>query len=130
MKHHPLYKKIIKALSVVALLMIPIYIVFKLFIPGPVDQNSQEPYYVGASSCIECHKKEYEDWTGSDHDLARDTASAMSVIGDFANAEIKRNGQIHKAYKKGDEFFKLSKGYQELKNLEAVYKNITASVTK
>ena len=49
-------------------------------------------------NCIECHQKAYEDWKGSDHDLAMDTAHMASVLGDFNDAEIIRNGQTHKAY--------------------------------
>lgn len=105
MNQHHTYKKIIRIFSYLALLLIPAYLFVKIFVLSPNDQKIVEPSYVGASTCIECHKKEFEDWKGSDHDLAMDTASNSSVIGNFNNAEIKRGDQIHQAYKKGDDFF-------------------------
>ena len=77
--------------------------------------NSQYPsenyQYVGRSSCIECHKKEYQDWKGSDHDKAMDFANDSSVLGNFNNATLIRpNGQVHKAYKKGNKFFVYTDG--------------------
>lgn len=110
MNSHKKNKNIIQGLSFIALLLIPSYILLKLFILTPSDTHSTEATFVGGSTCIECHEKEFEDWKGSDHDLAMDFATSKSVYGDFNQAEINRNGQIHKAYKKGEEFFVLTDG--------------------
>ncbi len=68
------------------------------------------PEYVGRSACIECHQKEYHDWKGSDHDLAMDVANDSTVLGDFNNALLEREGQTHKAYKKDSLFYVYTDG--------------------
>lgn len=63
--------------------------------------------------------------------LFESDAAKLATKADFQlSAEMGIKGFPSLVIKKGDEFFMLSNGYQELKNLEAVYKNITASVTK
>ena len=44
--------------------------------------------HTGSSKCIECHKKEYKKWLGSDHDNAMDVANDSSVVGDFNNGKM------------------------------------------
>lgn len=46
----------------------------------PADATAE---YVGRQSCAECHPKETELWTASDHDRAMDHATAETVLGDF-----------------------------------------------
>lgn len=74
------------------------------------DPVSAEATFVGSNTCIDCHKLEYDLWLQSDHYFAMDTASASSVLGDFNNAELERNGETHKFYKKGDRFFVYTTG--------------------
>lgn len=52
------------------------------------DEAAQSATYVGRKVCAECHEKELDDWTGSDHDLAMDHATAESVLGDFDDCEF------------------------------------------
>ena len=73
--------------------------------------SEQQYKYVGRTSCIKCHQKEYNDWTGSDHDKAMDIANDSTVLGDFNNAKLIRpNGQINKAYKKDGKFYVYTDG--------------------
>ena len=44
--------------------------------------------YVGRDVCRPCHEEETEQWTGSDHDLAMDHATAETVLGDFNDSEF------------------------------------------
>ncbi len=37
--------------------------------------------FVDRQSCIECHEKQYAEWTGSHHDLAMDVAVGETVLG-------------------------------------------------
>jgi hypothetical protein len=113
-------KYIIRILSIVALLMVPVYLGFKLYFGS--EENITEAYYVGGSQCIECHEKEYEDWKGSDHDLAMDEATAEFVKGDFSGVELERAGQVHKAYQKEDKFFVWTDGPNgEMEEFEVKY---------
>jgi len=44
------------------------------------------PSYVGSSECQSCHENAYDAWRGSHHDLAMDSATAETVLGDFDDA--------------------------------------------
>lgn len=96
-------------LTIVVLLFLPAYLIFQFYYH---DRSNSEIVleYVGKEACIECHKKAYDDWTGSDHDLAMDFANDTSVLGDFNDATLIREDQIHKCYKKGDKFFVYTDG--------------------
>ena len=101
-------KRITVILSIIALMVIPVYLLLKLFVFE--QEQNQEAVYVGGAQCIECHQKEYEDWKGSDHDLAMDIATDSTVVGDFSGVRVERAGQVHECYKKGDQFFVLTDG--------------------
>jgi predicted CXXCH cytochrome family protein len=52
------------------------------------DQNlaeNQQARYVGRERCKECHETEYDLYLGSDHDMAMDSATSETVLGDFNN---------------------------------------------
>ena len=61
--------------------------------------------YVGKQSCIECHKDQHEQWTGSDHDLAMKHADSKSVVGNFNEQTHEQFGVTSRMYKEGDKFF-------------------------
>ena len=56
--------------------------------------------YVGRQVCAECHEKEMELWTGSDHDLAMDRARPETMLADFNDSHF-----THLAF---DDLLKLS----------------------
>jgi len=62
------------------------------------------PSFTGAVTCIECHKKEYDLWRGSHHDLAMDIATDSTVLGDFNNFEFRHRGEVHRFFRKGEKF--------------------------
>ena len=66
--------------------------------------------FVGSESCRDCHQPEYDNWSGSHHDLAMDVASEKSVLGDFNDAEFTLHGVTSRFYKKGDQFFVYTNG--------------------
>jgi len=61
--------------------------------------------YVGASTCIECHKEAYNKWVGSHHDLAMQIANDSTVLGNFDNVEAKIDGVKYFFYKENNQFF-------------------------
>ena len=61
--------------------------------------------YVGSGSCIECHKQEYDKWTGSHHDLAMQIANDSTILGDFNNVTAEIDGVSYLFFKKNKEFF-------------------------
>ena len=50
--------------------------------------EGQTSTYVGIGKCAECHPKEIDQWSGSDHDMAMDVASERTVLADFDNAQF------------------------------------------
>jgi Flp pilus assembly protein TadD len=60
--------------------------------------------YVGRASCVECHRKEVEEWLGSDHERAMDLATEETVLGDFNNVEFTRHGITSRLFRDGEKF--------------------------
>ena len=56
--------------------------------------------YMGSGSCIECHKQEYDKWTGSHHDLAMQIANDSTILGDFNNVTTEIDGVSYLFLKK------------------------------
>jgi len=48
--------------------------------------------YVGDSQCVSCHKKAFETWKGSDHDLAMQEATEETVLGNFNDVNLTLDG--------------------------------------
>ncbi|MCP4272922.1 MAG: hypothetical protein GY781_13335, partial [Gammaproteobacteria bacterium] len=61
--------------------------------------------FVDRQSCIECHEKQYAEWTDSHHDLAMDVATEETVLGDFNNSTFINYGLTTSFYKKNAKFF-------------------------
>lgn len=45
-----------------------------------VEPNSD---FIGSAECKTCHQVQYTEWQGSHHQLAMQTATAETVLGDF-----------------------------------------------
>ena len=66
--------------------------------------------YVGRASCVECHQSEYQQWQGSHHDLAMDSATADTVLGDFNDAQLEHFGTLSRMFRRGDDFIVNTEG--------------------
>jgi len=66
--------------------------------------------YMGRESCKECHKKQYDLFQGSDHDLAMDTAVAETVLGDFKNVTYTHYGVSSRFYMSEDKYMVYTEG--------------------
>jgi len=60
--------------------------------------------YMGDANCISCHRKEYDLWKGSHHDLAMQIANESTVLGDFNDVNTKIDGVEYFFFKKNNEF--------------------------
>ncbi|QDO93468.1 tetratricopeptide repeat protein [Formosa sediminum] len=58
--------------------------------------------FVGDSQCMSCHKGVYEDWKGSDHDLAMQVANDSTILGDFNNVKTIIDGVSYHFTKSDD----------------------------
>lgn len=102
--------------------LIPLFVIKQIYFPAKNIMEGKAEY-VGRESCVECHATEFNDFIGSDHDLAMDTAIDATVKGNFDNASITRpNGEIHKAYKKDGRYYVLTDGEDgSMKEYEVKY---------
>lgn len=91
------------AATLVIVLSMPLY----LIIHKPYQQTAinNEPQFVGRETCVECHQQEHQDWLGSHHDLAMDSATEKSVLGNFNNYTFNHKGKKHRMFKKDGRFF-------------------------
>jgi tetratricopeptide (TPR) repeat protein len=59
---------------------------------------------------MDCHKKEYDKWHDSHHDLAMDVANENTVLGDFDNAVFEYFGVTSRFFRKDGRFFVHTQG--------------------
>jgi tetratricopeptide (TPR) repeat protein len=90
--------------TIVIVLAFPAYLT-RIYFERSRPAVTTGPFYTGRASCIECHKKEDDLWSGSHHDLAMDTATAATVLGNFDNFEFKHKGQTHRMFRKDGKFY-------------------------
>ena len=72
--------------------------------------SSEASAFVPNQTCAECHQQQFDDWTGSDHDLAMQPAAEQAVLGDFNDATFRHFDQTTRFFKKGDQFFVNTEG--------------------
>ena len=89
-----------------ALLVLPLLFSITIYFPDILDifedmedfpMEVQEvkkgpPVYVGGKTCVTCHTNEFEQWSGSHHDLAMQEATQDTVLGDFNNTTFTNFG--------------------------------------
>jgi len=84
----------------------------------PKHDNSEVNNYVGSSTCIECHKEEYNKWIGSHHDLAMQIANDSTVLGDFNNVKVTIDEVNYFFYREASKYLVR---INEIDNSEKVY---------
>ena len=81
--------------TLVIVLILPIYHLKNR--PSPTiperEDHGQTARFVGSEACRDCHKTEYDKWSGSHHRWAMAPADEHSVLGDFNDAEFTHFGQ-------------------------------------
>ncbi|NOX68200.1 MAG: tetratricopeptide repeat protein [Gammaproteobacteria bacterium] len=58
-------------------------------LPASAAFTNSPVEFLGSTQCAVCHASQYQDWSGSHHDLAMQHATAKTVLGDFDNASIR-----------------------------------------
>ncbi|HER08676.1 MAG TPA: tetratricopeptide repeat protein [Bacteroides sp.] len=66
--------------------------------------------YCGRESCRDCHEKEYNLFLGSDHDMAMDTATAETVLGNFNDVTFTHLGVTSRFYTSGGRYYVHTEG--------------------
>lgn len=108
--------------TLVIVMTFPLYLIRVAYLSDDAVDHT-EAQFVGAQTCIECHKMEYDLWKGSHHDLAMTHATEETVLGDFNDAEYEYKGQTHKFYKRDGKFYVYTDGGPagEMIELEVLY---------
>ncbi len=73
-------------------------------------QAEDRPGFVGSASCRDCHRAQWDEWLGSDHDLAMAEATDETVLGDFADAEVIAHGITSRFYRRDGTFLVTTEG--------------------
>ena len=82
----------------------------------------ERPAYVGLTVCSECHSEATDAWRGSHHDLAMQTPTAETVLGDFDHAVFEHMSSTSRFTKQGDDFFIRTEGTSgELEDFKVAY---------
>ena len=71
----------------------------------PIEFADDE--YRTSSSCLVCHRSEYQSWHASYHRTMTQLATPETVIGDFDDVSLNFQGLAYQLYRKGDEFMVL-----------------------
>ena len=66
--------------------------------------------YVADAECADCHRPQFDAWTGSHHDLAMQPATPDTVLGDFDDATFTHQGFTSRFFRRGGRFFVNAEG--------------------
>ncbi len=84
----------------------PLILTLLLLLPGALAAAPETAGgFVGGASCEGCHAEETAAWRGSHHDLAMQTPTPESVLGDFSGSEFTHQGVTSKFYRRDGQYF-------------------------
>ncbi len=69
-----------------------------------LESTPSPPQFVGRVACAGCHAGQDKLWQGSHHDLAMQEANAQTVLGDFNDAEFKKDGVVSRFFRRDGKF--------------------------
>jgi predicted CXXCH cytochrome family protein len=87
-----------------------------------VVEGLPDHLYAGTAACLECHEKEFREWTGSDHDEAMMLATDSTVKGDFNDIVFRSQGITTRFYRQHGKFMVNTEGPQgDYEDYEVLY---------
>ncbi|MBY5991605.1 multiheme c-type cytochrome [Ferrimonas balearica] len=75
---------------------------FLLLWPIGLDAN---PPLTGSEACGQCHTSQYQQWQGSDHQLAMAVATERHVLGNFDDQRLQLAGQPFHLYRQDGQYW-------------------------
>ena len=98
--------------TIVITLSIPAYYLKAEYGQTPQHKRGWEPpvTFAGSKKCMDCHKKEYDNWQNSHHDHAMEAANEDTVLGDFNDAVFEFHGIRAHFYRKNGRYFAHTRG--------------------
>ena len=84
--------------------------------------SRMEASYVGRQACAGCHAGQDRLWQGSHHDLAMQEANEGIVLGDFRDAEFRKDGVVSRFFRQDGRYLVRTDGLDgELADFEIKY---------
>ena len=75
------------------------------------DTRTRNSRYVGTQTCVACHQQQAAQWQDSHHAKAMQSADAKSVLGDFDNAEFRKDGFVSRFFRRDGKYFVHTDGH-------------------
>ncbi len=72
--------------------------------------TANDPSFAGSQACATCHARAYQEWSGSQHDLAMQEATAATVLGDFDGATFTAQGITSRFFTKDGGYYVNTEG--------------------
>ena len=76
----------VTALVAMVVILAAPFIYLARYSGNEAEPVGDEAFFVGSEKCKNCHQGAFDKWRGSHHDLAMDTATEQTVLGDFKDA--------------------------------------------
>lgn len=74
--------------------------------PSPTIQPPlPAPQFVGRAACARCHAEQDRLWQGSHHDLAMQEADEHAVLGNFNDAEFRKDGVVSRFFRRDGRYW-------------------------
>jgi hypothetical protein len=77
---------------------------------GGAAPDADRVAYVDSRSCADCHRRQWDQWVGSHHDLAMQAATEETVLGDFDDAGFELFGVPTRFFRRDGRFFVNTEG--------------------
>jgi predicted CXXCH cytochrome family protein len=69
------------------------------------SSSATAPTYVGGQACVACHPRQAELWKHSHHALAMQVADSSTVLGDFDDARVEKDGVTSTFFRRDGDYF-------------------------
>lgn len=78
--------------------------------------------FIGSAACQSCHAAEFDQWVGSHHEQAMQTATAATVLGDFENASTDYFGATTEFFQRdGEHYVKTANADGDMEEFRIAY---------
>ncbi len=98
------------AATAVIVLCVPAWVVRRGVEGAGTPEVPEAAAFVGREVCRPCHQQAFDTWRGSDHDLAMDTATDDTVLGDFDDAIFTSKGITTRFFRRDGRFLVNTQG--------------------
>ncbi len=108
--------------TAVIILSVPAWVIRRNAEGAGAARVPEEATFVGREACLPCHEQASASWQGSDHDLAMDTATEETVLGQFDDAVFTSKGITTRFFRRDGKYLVNTQGPEgEMEDFEIAY---------